>query len=296
MATRRAFKGSEEARQRLGGFMLDEPAIELRSPKAIKEGAQIAQEVYGPAIGKMAEEADKLGAKVDLRGAVDAAKATRPIATLAKNTVTKAKYDEVVTMLEDQVAKHGGEVPPSVAHDVRMQLDQLSAWDQAAPAQVKEAWRAARRSVDDALDATMSKTGLKQGWDYLNGRFSQARKLSNPNTLRGLADIGAERRLGNRFLSPSEKGAAMAGGLTAAVANPAAGVAMPLATAALNRYAFPVSARALDALSKELATPGILQPVAQSPGLAALMAQRLRLRAPTLELAPALGGQEDNGP
>lgn len=288
-ASRRAFKGSEEARQKLGAYMLDEPAIKLRSPQAIKEGAEIAEDVYGPAIGKMAEEADKMGAKVNLRAAVDAAKASRPVSTLAKNTVTKTKYDEVTSMLEDQVKKHGDQVPPSVAHDIRMQLDQLSSWDQTAPAQVKEAWRAARRAVDDGLDQTMQGLQLKPGWDYLNEHFSMARKLSNPRTHRGLADIGTERNLGNRFGRPSEKIAGAAGvATTLAGGNPAA-LAMPLAMTALNRFGFPVTARTLDAASKALAAPSILGPVAEQPGIAAIMAQRLRLRAPQLELMPAVG-------
>jgi hypothetical protein len=306
-AVRRAFKGNEDARHSLGRFMLDEN-IPLRSPQLLRESAQAIQSSAGPEIGAITKAADEGGTLVDLRSAVEAAKADRSIAGLSKNTVTRAKHEEIVGMLEDQIAQHGEKVPPSVAHDIRMQLDQQANWDQAAPKALVKAWRTARGAVDTELDRSMTASGLADKWTEANSRFSSARKLTNPETQRGLADIGAERRAANRYLSPSEKAAGVFGGGLAAIGNPTA-LAIPAATWTLNRYGFPVAARTMDATSRGFGrmadalervpsmpsgatVPGSAVAARElSPGFQAFLdALRARLGGP--RLSPAYGDQE----
>lgn len=267
-AMRRAFKGNDEARHVLGRFMLD-TGMPLRSPAGIRDAAQEIQKVAGPMVGDIADRAGQAGATVDLASAVNAAKASPAVSRLSRNTVTRNAYDQIATMLDDQLAQHGGSVPPTTAHDLRMQLDELANWDQAAPKQVQKAWRAARDAVDEHLGNAIDNAGLGSEWSEANAAFAKSRRLSNPQK-RGLADIGTERREANRFVSPYELVAGAAGGAAAAAHHPG-GLALPVVTWLGNRYGMPVAARSLDFASKNL-IPG-------APGAAAraaLVAEELR--------------------
>jgi hypothetical protein len=249
-AYRRAFKGSDEARQALGRFMLGED-MPLSSPAAIKESALDIQQEVKPLFGKLTGAADASGQKINLRTAVEAAKASRPISQLNSNSVTRSNYDQIVGMLEDQIAQHGEEISPSTAHDIRMQLDALADWDKSAPKPIQAAWRAARGTIDRYLDTAMAEAGLGEQWETANRRFSLARKLANPKTQRGLADIGAERRAANRFISPYEMIAGAAGATAATMHHPG-GLAIPAAVWLGNRYGMPVAATGLEALASGL--------------------------------------------
>jgi hypothetical protein len=254
-ATRRALKGSDQARHELGRFLLDEPTMKLRSPQAIREAAQEIQATEGPKIGALAAQADN-AVNVDLAKAITDAKNAPAVAALNRNTVTRPHYDQIVKMLDEQqqtlAGQRMGYASPSQVHNLRVQLDALAKWDRTAPEQTQEAWRAARKAIDQHLDAAMKKAGLADEWGSANARFSATRKLTNPKTKRGLADIGVERREGNRWGSPSEKGAGLLGGISAAMGNPVAAVAIPATTVALNRFGMPVTARTADALSGAL--------------------------------------------
>lgn len=288
----RALKGSEQARLDLGRFMLDEK-MPLRSPRLLKKAAQRMQAEAGPEIGNIAAAADKAGATVDLASAVAAAKASPQIAKLNRNSVTRSAYNQITEMLDDQLQQHGGQIPPSVAHDLRMQLDELAEWDRAAPAQVVKGWRAARDEIADGLEAAMQSAGLGKEWATANRTFSMSRKLSNPQN-RGLADVGTKRREGNRLGSPSEKGSAILGAATAAAVDPVAGVAIPAATVALNRFFFPASARTLNMASRMTQPAGA---ATLDPEVAALIAA-LRARRSPLEagLRPAMADNEGESP
>jgi hypothetical protein len=291
-AMRRAFKGSEDAVRGLGRFMLDED-MPLRSPAGIRDAAARIGGESGDEIGRLITGADATGTTVDLAAAVNAAKASRAVERLSKNTVSRASHEQIIGMLDDQIAQHGGQVPPSVAHDIRMQLDDLADWDQAAPKAVRQAWRAARREVNDALDAAMGKAGAGDEWATANARFGSSRKLTNPKK-RGLADIGAERRSGNSLLSPTEKGGGLIGALLAASGEPASGAALAGGTVLARRFGAPVAARTFDAMSR-MSAPN-LSPVvapAASAGFTDDLAELIAaLRGPRLRLVPA-AAEED---
>jgi hypothetical protein len=242
-AVRRAFKGSEEARGELGRHLLAEK-YPLRSPAGIRERALAIQDEVGPEIGNLAAAGDASGATVDLAGAINAAKASPALARLNRNSVTRNAYEQITGMLDEQFQTHGGRVPPTVAHDLRMQLDELAGWDQAAPKAVVRAWRAARRALDDELELAMEGAGLGDDWTRANTRFGLSRTVANPGQ-KGLADIGAERRAANRLVSPSEALTAAVGGAGALASHPEA-LALPAMTWAANRYGYPVAARVLD--------------------------------------------------
>ncbi len=270
-AYRKAFKNSPEAAQEAGRFLLNED-VPLRSPQAMREGLQEIMTQEGPQVGALTQKADQAGVTFDLRKAATAAMKARDVADLAKNTEHRAIYDRVQAFLQDQIAQHGDKVPPSTAHDIRMQLDRLANWDQTKTKEAVDAWRAVRGEVSDELGGTMVRAGLGTAWDATNKRFGQAAKLEP------MAKIGSERREGNRWGSPSEKGAAIAGGVAAAMHNPIAGLALPAATFAANRYGMPVTARAADALAGVLGRVGPINPTAAprlTPG--AVLLQRLGL-------------------
>ena len=278
-ATRRAFLGNDAAAAKTGRFMLDE-GFPLRSPSGIKDRAQAIQASLGPKFGALTQAAEQAGAKADLAGAVANAKVAPAIAGLQKNTETRAVFDKVAALLDDQLAQHGGQVSPVVAHDLRMQLDGLAKWDALQPTAVKSAWKAARRAVDDKLDEAMQAAGLGNEWSATNASFRQAKILSSerPGVAgKGLADIGAERLKGNRWLSPSEKAAAVVGGATALASGNPAPLLLPVGAYVANRGTFPALARTLDATSRAAASPmatgqGALGNLIPAAGAAAGMA------------------------
>lgn len=239
----RATKGNEAARHDIGAFLLDEK-IPLRSPQTMKAGAQDVAKDAGQEIGDAVKVADATGATVDLAGAIQDAKSSRAVSRLSRNTKTRAAYNDVVTMLDDQFQRLGGRIKPSEAHDLRMQLDELADWDKAAPAGVKKAWRSAREAVDSALADAMDGTGQGAAWAEANDRFAMSRKLTNPGN-RGLADVGVKRREGNRMLGPTEQGSVLLGGGVAAI-DPLTGMAIPAVTLAAKRFGMPVAARLMD--------------------------------------------------
>lgn len=267
-ATRRAFQGDDAAAHRVGRFLLEEGP--LRSPAAIRENALSLQERIGPEIGALAQAADKSGATVDLAAAIATARASPAVARLNRNTVTRSAFRQVTDMLDEQFQVHGGRVRPSVAHDLRMQLDEISRWDQTAPRPVVAAWREARRAVDAALDDAMQNAGLGEQWSRANARFALSRTVANPQQ-RGLSDIGAERRAGNNLISPSETAAGLMGGGLALASHPS-GLAIPAATAAARRFGMPTAARTLDWASRLGTQPRMSVDPGASGTLAALLA------------------------
>lgn len=246
-AFRKAFKGDPAKVAETGRFLLDS-GVPLRSPQAMREGLEDILATEGPKIGSLTDAAGKTGASFDMRAAANRALSDPKIVALQNNTETRPIYDRVRAFLDDQLAQHPGFTPPKIGHEVRQQLDGLSKWEQTKPLEVMNAWRTVRRAVTDELGNTMARAGLDAEWAAANAKFKNASRAED------LARVGAERRAGNRWGSPSEKGAALLGGTSAAMSHPL-GLALPAATIAANRFGMPVAARGLDAASRAITMP-----------------------------------------
>jgi len=282
-AARRVFGRpmDEEARARTGRFLLDE-GVPLRSPAAMKEGLEGILGEEGPQIGNLAKRAGAAGATFDLQNASQRVMSNPTIADLAADTEGRPTYDRIAAFFNDKL-KNGDTLTPEEGHALRRRLDTLAKWDKTRPDDANAAWRAARDEVNQELGDTLARAGLGDEWAVSNARFAQGKKALD------LASVGAERRAGNRLGSPSEKAAAIAGGVAGALHNPVAGVALPAATIALNRFAMPVAARTADALSRAAeAAPELvpsLSPAAVSAalepdqGLARYLSDAMRRRA-----------------
>ncbi len=246
-AARQALRHSDQARSTLGGFMLDE-GVPLRTPKAIRDASRAIEKEYGPKLEKLTTQADQAGARVNLQDAVRSAMRHRSIQELNANPVSRPAYNQIVTTLQEWLVRHGKKSSVRDAHSIREQADRLANWEQTAPAPVKKAWRTVRRKVNAELDKAMADAGLSAEWQRTNYMYGQASKLSN-SRLKGMADIGAERRAHNAFMSPSETGVTIGGlGIAGLMHNPQALAVIPAWWAA-RRYGMPVTARTANAMS-----------------------------------------------
>jgi hypothetical protein len=283
---------NEDKLHDVGRFLLDRE-IPLRSPSAMQDGLTEALASEGKKIGDLAATATKAGAKGDLEGAMLRALQHPDVAGLSKNTELQSAGKRVASFIDDQIAQHGGEVTPEVLWDVRRQLDPLSKWNKLAdPPELAAAYRAVRREINAELGASIESAVPGGEWSAANSAFSKG------STAKKLADVGAERRAANRLASPSEKAAGVLGLATGAAVNPVAGVAIPVATAALNRFAMPVAARSMDAASRGIsALAGSEIPVGAeaatqiSPQLRAWL-ESLSRRSGSPVLTPAFGDDQ----
>jgi hypothetical protein len=231
----------------------------------------------------------------DLEGAAIRALQHPDVANLAANTETRAAGERVAAFLEDQLKQHGNQVTPETIWSIRRQLDPLSKWSKDAPEALTRAFRAVRSSMDAELGTAMQASGLGAEWAAANKGFALSK------TLKKLADVGAERRAGNRLGSPSEKGAAIAGGVSAALGNPVAGLVLPAVTVAANRAAMPAAAHGFDyasqlarALSDRAPIPAqIVSPIAAETPIGAAFLDALRARLGTARLVP-VGADEES--
>jgi hypothetical protein len=297
-ATKRVFGRplNQAARSEVGGYLLDE-GIPLRSPAAMQDALAEKMATEGPQIKSVVTQASNAGAKVDLGAVKTKVLADPDIQALKSNTETRPIYGRVEAFLDDQIAQHGAGMDPVAAHALRSKtLDNLAAWDRTA-SKVDQtaagAYRTVRGVLSDELGKTIDAAGLGDEWAAANAGYKNAARAKE------LADVGAERRTGNRIGSPSEKAAGLFGGAALALHNPVAGVAIPAATVALNRGFFPASAHTANALSRLLQSApasvvgqAVATPARLSPLLAALQRIQGGESAPWLRLNPAVAGEE----
>jgi len=285
-AYRRVLQSSAEKAHSLGRWLLDQ-GVPLRSPGAMKEatGQILSQE--GPQIGALTQAGDKAGATVDLGALRNKILSSGEVAALGKNTETRPLLGRIQAFFDDQLAQHGQQVPASVAHDIRMQIDPLAQWDKSAGNAAKplaDAFKAARGEVSDALGESLSKVGLGDAWSKVNAQFSRAAQAH------GLSRIGAERREANKLFQLGEWGVGGAGATAAAMGHPAAALPAALAIAG-NRYGMPVTAKTADFLARRLAAPTLEEMAPRAADLAAIRLGQ-RLPQPQFLLQSAAANQE----
>lgn len=303
-ALRRATRGSRSRLAGVGRFMLDDPDMQLRSPLKIQERSLAVGGEVGPEIGRLAAAGDKAGVSVDLMALANAIRLSRPMQKLQSSTIGRGGYKQVSDFLDDQILRAGGEeallagrsvmVPASKLHQIRMLLEDAATWDRQAPTPVIDAWRSARDTVSNVLGDRMAKAGLGRPWREANAKFSFSRMLANPQTKRGMADVGVERRQGNMFLSPTEKAAGLTGLAMAGFGQGPLGVAVAGGGIVGRRWGMPMAARTFEAMSKapsipsvppmSVGTSGVMGEPAVEPALAALLAKlRERRKEPSEE-------------
>lgn len=253
-------EGGEDRAHAVGRFMLDEPGMRLRSPSTLADdaGEILAQE--GPAIGALTKQADAAGATFNVGSFVNRAKQD-VVSGLSANPMQKVPghhgnlvnpaADRLTAFLDDVASRaQNGGITPSEAHVVRQQMDEFlrgvrGAQDPESTV-LKSAVNDLRKILNEELGASMDRAGLGSQWKAANQRFSRASDVEK------LAQVGAERRGGNAFLSPTEKGGSFLGAGMAVAGEPASGAALALGTIAAKRYGMPVVARTADRLSKAL--------------------------------------------
>ncbi len=242
----------------VGRALLDEPGVQLRSPKAIMETAGEARGGYGREIGATVRAADDAGAGFNLGGFISRAR-EEILAPLLNDPLQKPTAARVAQYLDDLATARPPGEPISAAegHAIRKQLDNfLRGVNRAQDPEstfAKAALNDARGAVDDELGATMERAGVGDRWTDANAGFSAMADATK------LAKKGVARREGNRSFGFAEQVAggpgAIVGTLVGGVPGGAAGyVGASLAANTVKRYGNPVAARTLDKLSKVLHT------------------------------------------
>jgi hypothetical protein len=242
-AFRKAFKGSDERIQDTGRFLLDEK-VPL-NPKGMRDTT--AEIMHGK--GGAGEQVSTLSAAtpgaVDLAALKNKVLSGEQVGSLNKSTLTRPEFKAIEEFFDDQISQHGTVVSPEKIHEIRQLIDKAGAnWTSATKDVVNNAWKEARHGVSGELGTAMQQGGAGPEWTAANKRYENAAAANRIST------TGAERVGGNQFLRPSEKAAALIGGAGAMYDKDIRALGLPLAYMALNRFAMPVAARGMNAMSK----------------------------------------------